>query len=82
MEANEAMKAMADRIADKMYPRTHPGWTFGVAPLANTGCPIRRDGNLPPRSGLAIFRSPPRTIFIAESRPLAKVFVAVFCGFW
>lgn len=28
-EPNEAMKAMADRIADKMYPRTHPGWIGG-----------------------------------------------------
>lgn len=35
MEANEAMKAMADRIADKMYPRTHPGWVGGgnIVPL-------------------------------------------------
>lgn len=28
---DEAMKAMADRIADKMYPRTHPGWIGGQA---------------------------------------------------
>lgn len=29
MEASDTMKAMADRIADKMYPRTHPGWIGG-----------------------------------------------------
>lgn len=30
-EASEAMKAMAERIADKFYPRTHPGWIGGEA---------------------------------------------------
>lgn len=30
-EPTEAMKAMAERIADKFYPRTHPGWIGGEA---------------------------------------------------